>query len=236
MSDIFLSVNINGIDMLNRYRMALKDRHCVQPPVPKTYYQDVPGADGSLDFSTVNAGRITYERRTVTLNFGCGYPINDWPVIFSDILQKFHGQIGKLIFDDDPMYYYIGRMEVSDYNRVQSLGTFTITVQADPYKYEITAGDEEWLWDALDFEKGVIREYGNLAVSGEYRLIVDGTKKWIIPEIVVSKDMSVTFGGKEYALTTGNNKIYDIVLKEGENLLVFKGTGTVTVRYRGAVL
>lgn len=55
---IFLSVSINDIDMLDTYKMALKDRHCVQPPVPKTSFQDIPGGDGSFDLSTVNAGRV----------------------------------------------------------------------------------------------------------------------------------------------------------------------------------
>ena len=55
---IHQSVSINGIDMLSTYRMALANRHCVQPPVPKTFYQDIPGADGSLDLSTAIAGRI----------------------------------------------------------------------------------------------------------------------------------------------------------------------------------
>lgn len=233
---IFLSVSINDIDMLDTYKMALKDRHCVQPPVPKTSFQDIPGGDGSFDLSTVNAGRVVYERRTITLNFGCGYPANDWPAIFSEILRKFHGKEGKLIFDDDPQYYYTGRMAVSDYSRAGTLGTFTITVEADPYKYELTAGDEDWLWDPLDFEEGVIREYKDLAVDGKYQLIIDGTQKWIIPEIVVSADMTVEFEGKQYGLKAGNNKIYGIVIKEGENVLTLRGTGTITVKYRGAIL
>ena len=233
---IFLSVSINDIDMLDVYKMALKDRHCVQPPVPKTFYRDVPGADGSLDLSTATAGRVVYERRLITLNFGCGYPVNDWPAIFSEILRKFHGKIGKLIFDDDPQYYYIGRMTVSDYNRACMLGTFTVTVEADPYKYELTAGDEDWLWDPLDLEEGVIMEYGNIEVSGEYAMIIDGTEKWIIPEITVSADMTVAFEGKQYSLKAGTNKVYDIVIKEGENMLTFHGTGTVSVKYRGAIL
>ena len=58
---LFPSVKINDIDMLKTYRMALKDRHCVQPPVPKTSYLDIPGADGSMDLSTVNSGHVVYE-------------------------------------------------------------------------------------------------------------------------------------------------------------------------------
>lgn len=233
---IHQSVSINGIDMLSTYRMALANRHCVQPPVPKTIYQDIPGADGSLDLSTAIAGRIIYERRAITLNFGCGYPMDKWPEVFSEILQNFHGREGKLIFDDDPMYYYAGRMTVSEYSRARTLGTFTISVNADPYKYELTASDEDWLWDPFSFEKGIIRDYKELEVTGSLSLTVPGTQRWVIPEIMVSAVMTVNYDGKDYELKQGTNKIYDIVIKEGENPLMFTGTGTVTISYRGGIL
>lgn len=233
---IHQSVSINGIDMLSTYRMALANRHCVQPPVPKTIYQDIPGADGSLDLSTAIAGRIIYERRVITLNFGCGYPMDKWPEVFSEILQNFHGREGKLIFDDDPMYYYTGRMTVSEYSRARTLGTFTISVNADPYKYELTASDEDWLWDSFSFEKGVIRDYKDLEVKGSLPLNVPGTQRWVIPEITVSSAMTVSYDGKDYELKQGTNKIYDIVIKEGENMFMFTGTGTVTISYRGGIL
>lgn len=233
---ILQSVSINGIDMLSTYRMALANRHCVQPPVPKTIYQDVPGADGSLDLSTAIAGRIIYERRVITLNFGCGYPMDKWPEVFSEVLRNFHGREGKLIFDDDPMYYYAGRMTVSEYSRARTLGTFTISVNADPYKYELTASDEDWLWDSFSFEKGVIRDYKELEVSGSLSINVPGTQRWVIPEITVAAAMTVSYGGKDYELKQGTNKIYDIVIKEGENVLMFTGTGTVTISYRGGIL
>ena len=233
---IYASVSINDIDMLKTYKMALKDRHCVQPPVPKTFYQDIPGADGSMDLSEAIAGRVIYERRIITLNFGCGYSIDEWPAVFSEILRIFHGKTGKLIFDDDPQYYYTGRMVVGDYNRVRTLGTFTITVEADPYKYELMAGDEDWLWDTFSLEHGVIREYKEIQVSGSYTLHIPGIERWVIPEIIVSRDMTVDFEEKTYALKAGTNKIYGIVIKDGEQKLTFRGTGTVTVSYRGGVL
>lgn len=233
---IYQSVSINGINMLKTYKMALKERHCVQPPEPKTLYQDIPGADGSLDLSTAISGHMVYSRRKITLNFGCGYAIEQWAGIFSEILRLFHGKNGKLIFDDDPDYYYYGRMTISKYSRVQTLGTFTITVDAEPYKYELYASDEDWLWDTFSFEHGVIREYKDIEVSGSYTLQIPGTERWVIPEIIVSRDMTVDFEEKTYALKAGTNKIYGIVIKDGEQKLTFRGTGTVTVSYRGGVL
>lgn len=135
---IYQSVSINGINMLKTYKMALKERHCVQPPEPKTLYQDIPGADGSLDLSTAISGHMVYSRRKITLNFGCGYEIDRWAGIFSEILRLFHGKNGKLIFDDDPDYYYYGRMTISKYSRVQTLGTFTITVERNPINTNYT--------------------------------------------------------------------------------------------------
>ena len=134
------------------------------------------------------------------------------------------------------MYYYAGRMTVSEYSRARTLGTFTISVNADPYKYELTASDEDWLWDSFSFEKGVIRDYKELEVSGSLSINVPGTQRWVIPEITVSAAMTVSYGGKDYELKQGTNKIYDIVIKEGENVLMFTGTGTVTISYRGGIL
>lgn len=230
------NVNINGIDMLKKYKMALEDRHCVQPPEPKTFFQDVPGADGSLDLSTAISGHVVYNRRKITLNFGCGYEIEKWPGIFSEILRLFHGKEGKLIFSDDPNYYYTGRMTVSKYARAQTLGTFTIAVDAEPYKYELLASDEDWLWDSFSFDTGVIREYKGIPVSGTYTLVIPGTERWAIPEIIVTANITVEFNGKTYDLKTGTNKIYDIVIKEGEQTFVFRGSGAVTVSYRGGIL
>lgn len=233
---IFFSVSINGIHLLKEYKLALKERHCVQPPVPKMLYQDVPGADGSMDLSTASANRTVYERREIKMNFGCGKNLSEWPTVFSSILREFHGKNGTIIFDDDPSYFYTGRMAVSDYKRVQTLGTFTITINAEPYKYELLSSLEDWKWGPFNFRTGVIRDYKDLQVSGSRELVIFGTEKWVIPEITASGIMAVRFEGNTYDLKKGVQKIYGIVIKEGNNQLVFNGNGTISVSYRGGVL
>ena len=42
----------------------------------------------------------------------------------------------------------------------------------------------------------------------------------------------MTYNNKTYNLATGKNYIYSIAIQPGDNLLVFKGTGTVSVEYR----
>lgn len=229
-------VEINGINMLKKFKALLSETYSVQPPELKSFYKEVPGADGSLDLSTAIAGRPTYERREITMHFTCIHPKDRWPGIISEILTEFHGKEGKIIFRDEPVYYYIGRMTVSDYERSGDVGKFTINMSADPYKYEILSSLEDWLWDTFDFETGIIREYGDIGVSGTETLMIEGTEKWVIPEFIVTGEISVAFEGKSHQLKAGTTKNYAIVIKPGKNELIFSGNGTVSVSYRGGVL
>lgn len=233
---MYPSVTINGIDMFKTYHAPLKELHSVQPPALKSFFQDVPGGDGSIDLSTANSGRPTYERREITMNFKCEMPMNRWTTTMSEILRNFHGKEGKIIFEDEPDYYYIGRMEVSDYERVVQTGAFVITVNAEPYKYELSSSLELWRWDSFNFKTGIIRSYGSLQVDGERELIIPGRERWVIPEIEVTGNLRLIFRGVTYQLKEGKNKLYDVVIKTGENRLIFTGSGTVSVNYRGGIL
>lgn len=230
------SVRINDIDMYETFKAPLAERHSVQPPVPKTFFQDVPGADGSLDLSTAISGRPTYERREITMTFNSLHAIENWPTVLTRILKEFHGKHGKIVFADEPDYYYVGRMTVSDYERNRDVGSFIISANAEPYKYEIYSSLEEWLWDPFNFETGVIRSYGKIIVNGEHKLMIPGTEKWVIPEFTATGSISLKFEGQNHVLTAGTTKIYGVVIKEGLNELFFSGKGTVSVDYRGGVL
>lgn len=233
---MYPSVTINGIDMFQTYHAPLRELHSVQPPELKSFFQEVPGGDGSIDLSETNSGRPTYKRREITMKFQCEMPMNQWSATVSNILREFHGKEGKVIFEDDPDYYYIGRMAVSDYERVVRTGAFIITVNAEPYKYELVSSLEPWLWDPFNFRTGLIRSYGNLQVEGTRELVIPGTERWIIPVMEVTGSLSLTFEGVTYPLKAGRNKLYDVVVKDGDNLLIFTGNGTVSVDYRGGIL
>ncbi len=236
MSSIFKSVKINETHMLNDLGLALSRTDCVQPPEPKTNIIDIPGADGIMDLTESLVGRTLYNNRIITMEFGRGLGRNEWPTMYSKIQSLFHGKMVKLVFDDDAEYYYSGRAIISDYARTQTLGTMTITVSADPYKYEMYGGLDDWLWDSFNFQTGVIRNYKNLVVSGSRDVRIIGRDKTIIPIIISSAAMIVTFKGVTYNIVAGNNKIYDIEIGVGESILTFTGNGTISVDYRGGIL
>lgn len=236
MSIIFSGVKINDTHMLNNLGLALSRTDCVQPPEPKTNIIDIPGADGLIDLTESLSGRTLYNNRVITMEFGRGLKKEAWPTMYSRIQSLFHGKQVKIIFDDDTEYYYLGRATVSDYARTQMLGTLTITVSAEPYKYEMYGGLDDWLWDPFNFRTGIIRSYKNLVVSGTRSVKIFGRDKVIVPIIISNASMTVTFKGHTYNIVAGNNKIYDIEIVEGDNTLTFTGSGTISIDYRGGIL
>lgn len=236
MGNIFKSVKINDIHMLNDLGLALSRTDCVQPPEPKINSIDIPGADGIIDLTESLVGRTLYNNRIITMEFGRGLEKNKWPTMYSRVQSLFHGKQVKVIFDDDSEYYYSGRAAVSDYTRTQMLGTMVITVNAEPYKYEMYGGLDDWLWDPFSFQTGIIRNYKDIMVSGTRNIRIIGRDKVIVPLIISNAAMTVTFKGTKYNIVAGNNKIYDIEIFEGDNTLTFTGNGLISIDYRGGIL
>lgn len=236
MRGVFTSVTINGCHALRDLGLALSRTDCAQPPEPKAVTQDVPGGDGTLDLTDGLTGRTPYANREITMELGRGLDRNRWPGAYSKVMALFHGRKVRVVFDDDPDYFYTGRATVSDYARVQTLGTLIVTVDARPYKYEVYGGLDKWRWDHLNFRTGIIRNYRALKVDGRLDLRIKGRSMEVIPVITSDSAMTVEWRGARYGLSPGNNKIYDIAISEGENVLTFVGHGTVSVDYRGGIL
>ncbi len=142
----------------------------------------------------------------------------------------------QIIFDDDPDNFYIGRITVERNEVEERLGVITLTAECEPYKYDIIGSDQLWLWDPFDFEEGVINEFIDVPVNGTETVTLLAKRQVTYPTISVNRAMTVEFDGVVYNLLAGENKMYDILLPEGENTLIFRGNGTVTIRYRGGSL
>lgn len=232
---LFYSAKINDTHMKDRYGMVLSEMHYASPPQPKIQTVSIPGTNGALDLTEVH-GEISYENRKVTMMFGALEEKEKWPSLYSKILNDFNGKWVRVIFDDDPNYYYIGRAVINSYERFQQLGKLQIVVDADPYKYDIDDGSGEWLWDSFSFVDGIIREYSNVSISGTGKIIIAGRKKKEIPIITCSKPMVVTCDGITVNLPEGITKVYDLQLGEGMHELIFSGNGIVSISYRGGIL
>lgn len=237
----FWGVTIGDKHTFDDWGLYMLNKPVIQPPKPKTIYIDVPGSDGVLDMTEAITGDVQYDMRTIKMEFQLLNDLSLWASKYSTIRDYLHGKSMRIVFDDDPGYYYFGRLTVDEWQSSRLKGTITISGKVEPYKYEMTSSTEPWKWDPFNFETGVIRNYGTssepLAVNGRLELTVVGSRKSIVPTIWASNDnLTVTFDGGSYELSFGNNTLPQIVIHEGEQVLIFEGSGSVTVNLRGGSL
>ncbi len=223
----------------NDWGLILQSRPVISPPVPKTTYIDIPEADGKLDLTESLAGEIRFENRKITCVFNVIEARKRWSTIYSTILNYLQGQKLRVVFDEDPNHYYIGRWTVDDWDSDKKTSTLTITGDVDPFKHDLASSLEDWIWDTFNFETDYIREYADLEVNGTLEFTVYGSRKTEVPAFIVDSNgqgMQVTFKGTTYNLQDGTNRIVNIEIKDGENILTFIGNGTVSIDYQGGSL
>ena len=220
----------------NDFGLLLQSRVDVGTPAVKANTVDIQGGDGVIDLSDVLTGYAFFENRTITCTFTVMDARNKWSAIYSKLLNYFHGEKMKVVIDDDRSFYYFGRVSVNEWKSDKATATIVVEIDAEPYKYDVQASDGTWEWDSFDFENGIINELGNIAINGTETVSIIGRRKRFVPVITSTANMTVAFNGNTYNIEKGNNKIFDIEIIEGENLLTFTGTGTVSISYIGGEL
>ena len=180
-------------------------------PKEKKNTISIEGADGELDL-TEFFGSVKYDNRTLKFNFSSvAFPFADH---YSMVLNALHGQKVHIVLDDDPDWYYVGRLTVSPYTSDKNIGKIDIEADCEPYKYKKN--------------ETVVSK----AVSGSSTIILPNSRKRVIPTIKTTASMQFTFGGRTTQVNAGTFLIPTFELVEGENEVTVTGTGTVTFTYR----
>lgn len=206
---------------------SYRDLHLVQaavdvePAKPKTNFIDVPGADGSKDFTESPAGRVVFNTRKITWTFKL-YPGDDWAAKYTQVSNAINGRQCRITLDDDPDYYYLGRVAVDKHAADGILHTITVTATCQPYKLrqaETTVSD-------------------SLTTTNKTIMLI-GERMAVVPTITVSAATTLTWKGNTFSLAAGTHKVLDIMLTEGPNSLQAKttsGSGTITIKYQKGAL
>lgn len=224
--------------------LYLKSRPEISSPSPKTVYIDLPGSDGQIDLTESLTGEVKYKNRTIKCEFTVVDARERWSDIYSEVMDYLHGQRVKIIFDEDPFYYYVGRAEINEWKSDKVTSTLVIEANVEPYKLELISSLEDWTWDDFNFNTGVIRDWKELQVDGKRTIVAVGTRKSVIPVITVKSDNG---NGIKYShkgstivsgivLPDGVNRNPDIVYKAGETVVTLEGHGIVSIDYRGGKL
>lgn len=206
----------------------------ISAPEPNLLIIEIPGTSDVIDMTESISGDIEYKQRKITIKLESAHGKDSYFAKFSELANYIHGKKMKIIFNKDQGYYWIGRISVSGAEPQFYGQTITITATVDPYKYETQSSMEPWDWDTFSFEDGIIRDYYNITVPGT--ITIAGRRKRVCPKFICSGAMTVTYLGNAYNLASGENIITDIFIGEGEHVLTFSGSGTVSVDYKGGSL
>jgi hypothetical protein len=107
--------------------------YTIPAPTPQTNYVQIIGRDGSVDLS--EAIGLHYDSRVWDLDFKCFDPTVNWHTLTSQVMNAIHGKRLNFEFDDDPNYFWTGRVSVSSFVSNHGTGTLKINITSDPFKY-----------------------------------------------------------------------------------------------------
>lgn len=229
-----------SVHTLDDLSLALQNNDYIGQPELETAYIDVPYRAGLIDASESIAGRPIYKKRQLKFILGGMRDRVNWDHVISTIRNNIHGRVCRLTIDNDIDHFWKGRVYVNDFDRFRELGTFTLIVPtADPYKYNLQASDEEWLWDPFNFETGVIQEFTQISVNGTYTKTIDAGTMPTTPQFICEDVTSLTVEnkGRTKTLSNGVNRFPEILVNgDTDEVLTFRGRGKVTIRFRGGSL
>lgn len=120
--------------------LLLKEAPKVSPPEPKTYEVEIPGRNGMLDLTDAMFGGVKYKNREIKFTFISLEKRENWADLASDMLEKLHGKVLDIVLDDDPGFYYTGRVVFENTAPDKFVVPFKITAMVEPYKTSVGGG------------------------------------------------------------------------------------------------
>lgn len=217
--------------------LFLNDRK-IYAPSKKKIKVEIPFMSGSYDFSTVGSDEdIVYEDRVIECKFGIKSRSKaELQVRYKQFLDWLYDtRRCKLMFDDLPEVYFLGEIEKEpSWREVVVYGETTVTFVCEPFKYgkEYEGAD---IWDTFNFET----DYSQITlfnVSGSKNVSIYNPGKNVIPDVIVSTDMSCTINGHTAKFTIDKTKDYSFKLLQGFNTIDIKGTGSIEFKFRKKVI
>ncbi len=219
---------------LKDWGFAIENTDYIGDPVLESRLVTVPGLNRTIDLSEAVTGYPVYTSRVIKIIMGCLHKDSAWDSEISDLRNILHGQMVRLTFDNDKDYYWRGRAQVVDFERMRRLGKVVLELPcADPYKYEKYDSTEPWRWDPFNFISGIINQDCNVTVNGTetYTLAAQGMP--IVPVFDVKRgEISVEYKGVTYRLKSGENRFPDFVASYEKAVYTFTGNGELRVIFR----
>lgn len=200
----------------NDLRLILSKKEVGSPAVKETKIE-IEGADSYLDLTDF-FGEPKYQN--VNHKFDFSTIEKNSLSLFSTIKNALHGKKVRIILDDDPAFYYAGRLSVSSFTNEKGIGSLTIEANCEPYKYKTA--------------KTIITQ----AVDGTSTITLANMRKRAVPEVSVDTggSLNIVYQGNIWDLGAGRYTLPELELQAGENTVAVTGTGTITFTWQEAGL
>lgn len=195
-------------------------------PLPDalTYYEELDGRDGYIDLSEWS-GTVNFGPRDLTIE------LRDMHNNYQYIAQKLAGRHLKVMFSDEPGWFYEGRCDSIDRTTQSRVNDLTLSLTCQPWRKR-TAYTQSQEYD-------VSAEPAELTLKAE--------------RMTVSPIITVTEGAIEildedetvvYTNLTGTQELQDIALTDSPQVFTFKlpsegivpSSGKFTLKWRDGVL
>ena len=185
----------------------------IDDPKPKEIYVDIPNGDGALDLTEALTGEVHYESRP----FEAVFTIK--PETYSVELVRYlrgylNGKQRTIRTKEEPGYYLIGRCATS-IKKDGVLAVLTVKATCQPWKYknDVTAINM------------------TIGASGTNTLNLTNERRRVIPTITASAAVTIAFNGKTISVNAGTQRLTNIALSYGDNLLTITGAEGTTVLF-----
>jgi len=205
-------VSFLGYHSFRDLHLLLTEKEIGSPEV-KRQTIDIDGADGELDFTDF-FGEPKYQNAQHRFSFESIQPRNEQLSQFTEIKNRIHGKKGRIILDDDPSFFYVGRCFVSSYKNEHGIGRIMVECDCEPYKYKMQP------------------TIMSVTVDGTQDITLTNGRKRAVPVITTTADMTIVFGDGTWTHGTGTFTIPELELVEGENIVMVTGTGKITFTWQ----
>lgn len=206
-------VKFDGLHSYDEWGLILTEKELKSPDI-KTYTVDIEGINGVLDFTDF-FGAVKYENRQLTFKFiAPKVEPQGFLYLYSLVQETLHGKKMQVILDDDPAWFYYGRVSINEWKSNKGVGEIVIEVDAEPFKQSIS-------------ETSVTR-----SVNSSAGITLENDKMPVVPTITTNAEMLLDFGSYNEIFPAGTFQVPEIELGEGSNYVYVEGTGTITFKYR----
>lgn len=257
---MYHSIAFGNKNTWNDFHLVPSSKPIILPPEVKTKIVDIPGGDGVIDLTESLTGYPVYGNRAGSFTFiiidDNSYLMDQhisWEETYQKLLSYIHGRKMRVVLEDDPQWYYEGRLTIVDPKQYRNYSGITVEFDLGPYKWCLRDSLNNVSYDPFGVYTSADPDptFTDIAVSDTpTELIFDEDDIGIAPVNPyftvsstsgngVTVEYTNTSGESSYAeIPDGTYAVNDLIFSRNATLNLYcdSGTATVSIQFRKGML